>query len=1145
MKSKIHKIMGLAVTLGIVLTFVVALLPAAPVAASPAETLNEWYKYGYPKAGSAGDWFREGAYAEDEAIVETGEITESKDGDLYVYVETVGPAETSSTHYYRIFKSTDGGHSWAATGYEDVEITCTGSLYAPGHVFDMVCSSIDNDILYVTDGYYVYKTDDGGETFTLVAQASLEEQLEGECGDCSDDLRRITCIDVGYDDDETPYVYIGTRANEYPGSIYYIAEGTFSAVWTEIDLSCYGTGYECFSIGVDPNFADNFEWYAVVSRNEETHVVKGVGGTCPVEFAELLWDCEVPFQIKAASRIAFPDDFEDSETLFVGVVDEEPCSGPGGDVYLVVDGDATDLNVAGIDPAEGGCVGDEPVDIISLDIKGAADEAELIAGPWCDTNVYYSSDGGWSWDASVKDPTGEEMTYVIWYKDTALAATAGCEAAVSQACVSDDVKDVGESWNQISLIDTHIDMVRWLGFSPGYKKCEAGSETMYMVTYDHGDGCSDTVSVFRNDGTWWERVFLAEDGGDYGAYDAEAMPFWYLEVSPDFLDTNVVYLTNGLFEIFRTTDAGCSWNRLPFPCEDNYWIRAMTVIDEDTVIVGGVLDEGDPTVWKTTNHGTRKWKAYELPTGAGIPWMFALAPGYEDPGSILLGDDAWYGEGGSQVFLSEDGAETWALVGDCQDVLGFVPDNPFEDYGFKTYVAFDPGYPTNPNADMYAAAGEMIARCKIDTDEAMADQAWAEIFCLPDCPDYGPHYPELYASGIAVTGDTVLYVTSGEDVETLIQPGEGECEDTSFINGGVMRSLNPDAKDADKVVFEQLVDGLTFEDTTVDPVIDGTELRRLWLTCDTSEDGCAENFLWSLEKLWADGVDNVWVYEDTLAFPVALTTPVEGQTIAKTDEVTLSWNALCGADCYEVSLWSCPDCPEKVYIDLSKYAKDFMKCHPVDDVICGPELEWPDDVCTKETCIIVDGLDAGTTYYWSVRVCQGNPHLSKWSEERSFTTAMLAVPFAELCSPPCGAQDIVLRPSFSWGPVTGATGYEIQVATTETFTAGVIRGSSTINAWVLPPPDLEYATHYYWRVRAVKDGIYSNWTYCEFITMPEPVPPTPPVVVEEVPPAAPPVIQIPPAQMITPTWIYAIIGVGAALAIVVIVLIVRTRRPPA
>jgi len=47
-------------------------------------------------------------------------------------------------------------------------------------------------------------------------------------------------------------------------------------------------------------------------------------------------------------------------------------------------------------------------------------------------------------------------------------------------------------------------------------------------------------------------------------------------------------------------------------------------------------------------------------------------------------------------------------------------------------------------------------------------------------------------------------------------------------------------------------------------------------------------------------------------------------------------------------------------------------------------------------------------------------------------------------------------------------------------------------------------------------------------------------VVEETPA---PVINIPPAEKITPTWIYAIIGIGAALAVVVIVLIVRTRRP--
>jgi hypothetical protein len=289
---------------------------------------------------------------------------------------------------------------------------------------------------------------------------------------------------------------------------------------------------------------------------------------------------------------------------------------------------------------------------------------------------------------------------------------------------------------------------------------------------------------------------------------------------------------------------------------------------------------------------------------------------------------------------------------------------------------------------------------------------------------------------------------------------------------------------------------------------------------------------------------NVWVYEDTLAQPVVLNMPVDEQKLTKTDEATLSWNELCGADCYEVALWSyCAECPDnKLEIDLC------LDCEPYDDVVCMPDTEiyceYDCCPCTEDTCIVIDDLEPGTTYYWQIRVCQGKPRLSKWSEERSFTTALMAVPFADLCSPACGSQDIILTPNFAWGAVEGATGYEVQLSTTETFTVGVVKGKTTVNAWVCPTT-LEYATTYYWRVRAEKDGIYSDWTYCMFTTMTEPEAPTPPVVIEQVPPSAPPVINIPPAEMITPTWIYAIIGVGAALAIVVIVLIVRTRRPPA
>ena len=43
-------------------------------------------------------------------------------------------------------------------------------------------------------------------------------------------------------------------------------------------------------------------------------------------------------------------------------------------------------------------------------------------------------------------------------------------------------------------------------------------------------------------------------------------------------------------------------------------------------------------------------------------------------------------------------------------------------------------------------------------------------------------------------------------------------------------------------------------------------------------------------------------------------------------------------------------------------------------------------------------------------------------------------------------------------------------------------------------------------------------------------------------PAPQPVVEIPPGEQATPNWIYAIIGVGASLAVAVIVYVFRSRR---
>jgi hypothetical protein len=221
MKKKIFKILGVAVTLAMVLSLTAG-FAAAPAAANPGETLNEWYTFDYPAEGSDGDWFRAGSWDNDEFIYGMRELTQAINGDLYVYAD-IGDGGSDE-----ILKSEDGGRSWEITAYSDPDDGVEG-----GRVFDMVCSSIDEDIVYATDGCYVYKTDDGGDTWSFLAQDSLETELGGACGCelCAGDWRIITCIDVTYDDDDNPYVFIGTREHSVDDTSGPCVEGGKPLPW--------------------------------------------------------------------------------------------------------------------------------------------------------------------------------------------------------------------------------------------------------------------------------------------------------------------------------------------------------------------------------------------------------------------------------------------------------------------------------------------------------------------------------------------------------------------------------------------------------------------------------------------------------------------------------------------------------------------------------------------------------------------------------------------------------------------------------------------------------------------------------------------------------------------------------------------------
>jgi len=337
------------------------------------------------------------------------------------------------------------------------------------------------------------------------------------------------------------------------------------------------------------------------------------------------------------------------------------------------------------------------------------------------------------------------------------------------------------------------------------------------------------------------------------------------------------------------------------------------------------------------------------------------------------------------------------------------------------------------------------------------------------------------ASGIAISDDGTLYIAD-----------EASANATA---GGVWRSLNPTANDMDDVVFE-----IVSTDFELDA---GAILYNLHLTAGS-------NVLWATDI--ADQTE-LWTYEDFLATEVILDEPWSNTGVDDTDQAWLKWEELTGADDYQLK-WT----------DNESFDVHVVTVSDID------ELDY-----------LLEGLDDGTAYYWKVRVQQGGPLLSRWSDEWNFTTKIAAVGRTVEWEPANGAQGVILCPSFGWTRVGGASTYELELADNPDFT-GATKATTTINSWECDT-DLAYSTTYYWRVQALKDSVViSAWRSGAFTTMAKSAP-----AVEVTPAPAAPQITLPAPEVIipaavTPVWVWAIIGIGGALVIAVIVLIIRTRR---
>ncbi|MBA7691431.1 hypothetical protein ES703_99975 [subsurface metagenome] len=392
------------------------------------------------------------------------------------------------------------------------------------------------------------------------------------------------------------------------------------------------------------------------------------------------------------------------------------------------------------------------------------------------------------------------------------------------------------------------------------------------------------------------------------------------------------------------------------------------------------------------------------------------------------------------------------------------------------------------NGIIYAAGEGGVWEATVDLDSPAAAE-WSQILADVSCN----------SPAITLPPSGILYVT---------EVTQNAIEDASSLR----RSVNPTAP---VPTFEQVIKGLaTTEDVVTDVVglVDADVFPTVLFFLDTA-------------------ASKVLMYTDTLDSPVTLASPADGAAgvgdlyVGQFDvKAALVWEKMSGASSYQY----------QIAID-----EDF-------------------------NTVVASGFTAGqiaplalspnTTYYWQVRVAAaendtttavGAPLFTPWSETWKFKTAIGATSARPaLEAPGAGTTDVALSPTFEWSGIEWSEAYEFELGTDPATTAGgyfstplvsLIGANAVVSTAWKCDITLDYETRYYWQVKAIGVDTETPWSDVgTFVTMgvpPEPVEPVEPLI-------------IPPAEQITPAWIWAIVIIGAILVIAVVVLIVTTRRTP-
>jgi hypothetical protein len=752
------------------------------------------------------------------------------------------------------------------------------------------------------------------------------------------------------------------------------------------------------------------------------------------------------------------------------------------------------------------------------------------------------------WKDSCKPPTGRGGAAAFFVSDQkalAIVARSPYDSAYDESALSVSFDD-GETWNQLSLIDTHIDYMTDVAVSPNCNK-------HMIVTINIDDEDCNPCCVGNDTPIWWNDYdcgimgpgYIGIDYADpedypsfYCDYETGCDSVWLManelaeadEYSGTWLRTWCGVLENdyGLLRLAPEEENGETVYLVDWRTDTVYWNNMETLAcwEMGNSLVDDIFDlavKDEATIYALDHNGDVSMSDDH---GATASWEDPVPSELEIGHTIAVkGDMVIVGGEKADVSVSDDGGENF-------DELDRI------DCGGDVHVAFD--CYSEENDTIYAATANGgcngVYRWVLDDSSKWKDLG-AEPFdyygIVVDNPDGNPMTDAstgcvLYAAYVNWDGDPNddnWYGQTG--VARVLNPAEEVCcgeQDWSYLHM---------SESCDEFFEEDAEFSLEPSSLKICGCLTADSNTRLWAidwSAGYYDRECCESYFYDCcdcygDPYWLDCdcgcVGRLWTYEDCFSKGAPdLVSPADGTMVAAdecycwNEDVTLKWERMCNACSYDVQVALDEDFNDVIW--------EWRNYDPWEDRRAS---------ASEPSVVITEGeLDCASTFYWRVRVSDaetGEYIYSWWSEARSFTVEVGPLAAIALTAPDNGVTNVPITGiSFTWTAVTDASGYDWVLSANADLSSPVESKTGLTGTAYTFTGTLQKNTAYYWRVTAKKDGVViSTSDISTFTTAPEK-------------PAPPPQ----PAPPKTPTWVWVIIAIGAVLVIVVIVLIFRTRR---